>query len=1114
MLDFIKKLTSKIKVNRGYTLAELSISTSIIAILAVGALAIMQKKNASDQEKLTIERLAKIDSALHAFIDSNHYVPCPAIPTLTEDNTNFGKSEGMTVGGTVTSTRTYDPIAKKCSNNGLLYGTGAVPVRTLGLSDEYMYDGWERKFTYRSANASGDMDGFTDYSFNGDIRVVTLKGTNATRIDDQTPDDQGAIYVVISHGANGASVAYGKGTTTAPSSSGVGVEAPNTNHLGKTYVQDKKTKDFDDILIFGVIQQFIKPKLIASPIDINEKVCDNASALVGDGRAKLDNYANQNGSYVVRADKVFRAAKIIDRLCKNRPVESRDPSKVPGLVLWLDGADESNIFSDATCSTTITNSGSVGCWRDKSTNVFKATSSGTARPIYQTTVLNGKSSIVFDGSNDSLVIPHNSNLSIIGDMSIFAAISVTDFAISRTIIAKTGSTNPSRAAPFKFEILNSGGNVTLTRGNDAAQNTFQSTLPVPNIPVIISATMAGTSVKHFLNGKDNGVGTLTGTIADSNNPVYVGYRSDAASKMLGSISEIIMYNSSLSPDKRSRIEYYLADKWGIVLDNPATVKCSEGLVFIKDKQNPFGTCKCPFGTALAQEIDKTSGCALRIAQKVFSGCAPIDVPPTYTKTPNLRGLGLWMDAADCSTITLVNNTNKISEWRDKSNSAAVATQSVTANQPTYKLNNPYLNTLSTISFDGNTNYLETNAVDLGPTPARTLFFIFKPNAASNPANKFLYREIGTNSLGKLFMAHKITGELSAQAYNGTNLGVIATNYSTIANNKYMLTYTYKNNEKADLYVNGALYESSWDTGFSFASQGAMKRGIGNYNALTQGFNGDIGEVLLYSYALPSSERDEIEQYLTDKWDIFTQPTDYSALEVWLDASDEEKVYEDSACSIVAAYDKSIGCWADKSGNNQHVVQTTTKVKPTFRFGRLNELPVVEFDSSDDYLQTAAPITMNATLSVYVVGQYNNSPIASNNSLFIELSSNANSNDGWYLYGYGQKPWYIRSNGSTISGVNNLGWIDTLPTLVSFYNDNDFSSSNGAYYKNDTLVASVTGSIGAQNFTDNLFIGKRNDPSSSIKTSGSIGEIVIYDSPLDSTKRANVRHYLIDKWGIK
>ena len=79
------------------------------------------------------------------------------------------------------------------------------------------------------------------------------------------------------------------------------------------------------------------------------------------------------------------------------------PTDIAGLQLWLDANDASTLFQDAAKTTPAGNGDVVGAWGDKSGQGNDATQTTTAaKPTVQFNVLNGKSVLRFDGTDDFL----------------------------------------------------------------------------------------------------------------------------------------------------------------------------------------------------------------------------------------------------------------------------------------------------------------------------------------------------------------------------------------------------------------------------------------------------------------------------------------------------------------------------------------------------------------------------------------------------------------------------------------------------------------------------------------------------------------------------------------
>jgi hypothetical protein len=93
-------------------------------------------------------------------------------------------------------------------------------------------------------------------------------------------------------------------------------------------------------------------------------------------------------------------------------------------------------------------------------------------------------------------------------------------------------------------------------------------VPTPGEGHILSVTMGGTSVAHYLDGAANGTGTLSTTIADGWNPVGIGTRFDLVTKMKGDFAEMLVFSTALSDEARHEIDAYLGEKYGIAVAGP------------------------------------------------------------------------------------------------------------------------------------------------------------------------------------------------------------------------------------------------------------------------------------------------------------------------------------------------------------------------------------------------------------------------------------------------------------------------------------------------------------------------------------------------------------------
>lgn len=79
------------------------------------------------------------------------------------------------------------------------------------------------------------------------------------------------------------------------------------------------------------------------------------------------------------------------------------PNYIADCICWLDGSDVASLFQDTGGSTVVTTNGQgVKRWTNKATSATVHATEGTNPPTYATGAQNGKSGLLFDGSNDFL----------------------------------------------------------------------------------------------------------------------------------------------------------------------------------------------------------------------------------------------------------------------------------------------------------------------------------------------------------------------------------------------------------------------------------------------------------------------------------------------------------------------------------------------------------------------------------------------------------------------------------------------------------------------------------------------------------------------------------------
>lgn len=239
---------------------------------------------------------------------------------------------------------------------------------------------------------------------------------------------------------------------------------------------------------------------------------------------------------------------------------------------------------------------------------------------------------------------------------------------------------------------------------------------------------------------------------------------------------------------------------------------------------------------------------------------------------SIAGLGLWLDASDASTMTIT-NTDKVSQWRDKSGNGRHANQSVTNRQPRLATN--------TLVFTASaTTMLITNAPNLSSGLAGiTAYSVNYQNAG----DKYMLHIRHPNAPSNIRFALVRPSGYRGIYYAKTNESLSTIFYSASGmNNTSMVVHAGVVNYAGTSVVNSIDGVSS-NRFASFAAGVSDTRNesytvIGNYDNDTPGgfsLDGHIEEILVYQTAHDTDTRQKIEGYLAWKWSIQSRlPTNH------------------------------------------------------------------------------------------------------------------------------------------------------------------------------------------------------------------------------------------------
>ena len=226
---------------KAYSLIELSIVILIISILISGALTVFSGSANNKKITTTKNRIDEIYKALGGFLLVNGRLPCPAsIIAIKSTDVTYG-TEGTAAGNCTAGGGVY---ASGSSN--LVYGL--VPVKTLGLPNEYAEDGFEGKIAYVVEKNFTSSSNFKNATATATMSLSEITGGVSQVITND------AILALVSYGANKSGAFNANGTvqnTRSSDSSETENDLSSSNAFDKNLVFNAPDSDvFDDIVFY------------------------------------------------------------------------------------------------------------------------------------------------------------------------------------------------------------------------------------------------------------------------------------------------------------------------------------------------------------------------------------------------------------------------------------------------------------------------------------------------------------------------------------------------------------------------------------------------------------------------------------------------------------------------------------------------------------------------------------------------------------------------------------------------------------------------------------------------------------------------------------------------
>lgn len=459
------------------------------------------------------------------------------------------------------------------------------------------------------------------------------------------------------------------------------------------------------------------------------------------------------------------------------------------------------VWLDASDVSTLTLSGTnVTEWRDKSGNGNTATAGGSVFPVYQANGLNSLSFIQMRASSDYLTINNNLTVASYPDLCYI-------------VVARYANSQPSNIVGVisADRALGIGNN-----GTSVQQQYYGNVQNVANITAETWAVIAlqGSGAATLGNGTVTVNGTAStaygwGTGTNTGGIRIGSYNSGGGANGSFDIAEILIYVTNLSTAQRQQIESYLAWKWG--LQN----NLASGQLF-----------------------------------KLYRPTTPLFTPLAVS------GCGLWLDAADSSTLTL--SGSSVTQWNDKSGNGR-NTSSVTGT-PTLTSNS--LNSLPGIYFNGSQNMSGAFVY----TSNTLSYFIISTTESDTTryGRTFSIGTSGTNDFDNISsmacLARETIPNTLYMQRNNASVSSVSQTYSV----PFLVSATLDGTNLVG-YLNGTQIGSVANSGNFNTSVYTLSIGLPtSFNQRNKGF---IYEIVMYTAALTSTQRQLVEGYLAWKWGL-------------------------------------------------------------------------------------------------------------------------------------------------------------------------------------------------------------------------------------------------------
>jgi len=474
----------------------------------------------------------------------------------------------------------------------------------------------------------------------------------------------------------------------------------------------------------------------------------------------------------------------------------------------------------------------------------------------------------------------------------------------------------------------------------------------------------------------------------------------------------------------------------------------------------------------------------------------------------INGCVLWLDANDKTTMTF--NGSAITQWNDKSSVGNYVSQATVGNAPTLGTSQNGLNTVyfatanqQLVSSQNNATTGNSSRTVIAlfwcPTLTSAFYIVTGTEGTSSPPTAWGHCKNANADVDYPFN-YGGNGETYTFVYSTPNPLLTYAQFDSTSST--MTNYYSTSGSGADNTIGNLTVKTSVTLNTTAGVWYLGKRQQNGTGSVTS----HLMEMIHFNTALSTSQRQQIEGYLAQKWALKSTlpqghpgltgiiyptgtlqrnpgPTEYyknfsplqiSGCQLWLDAADATKFTFSSGSNISG--------WLDKSPGANNL--TTASGTPVYTTD--GALSVVNIPS-DALLQTTANLTITTSAAFFVLAKLTST--ATSYPMLITLIDN---NSGDYS---------IRYSGSVV----NYGNSDDIGN--GNYYTNGAPNTNASFLNQYVIIDTTTATRATTSrvavsgtFNSRYFIGN-------------VCEVIIYPSGVNSTQRFQLQSYLAAKWSL-